>query len=616
MFRLCIVEVSTTRKIVAGVRIPCRPVRNFGFCRRDSGSSQSSANTLRLRSISSSSIPFGPLPMDSFFVNALVRASLCKTHSSSHPLAGCGGVGIRVVGGGGGYRRNCSPSRLLAASRRGYHRDTTEPELRPPYKQALKSELKSFVDPYRDPHHDLAPKTLPEHDEKVRDIAIATQPPQTEVPGRLPWLSPSTPKDEAALNDFIRCLENPDTSPEQLFQLYQELPSPQIPHLTLYNTNLFVGRMMAVPLRNELSMLQYLNVLGDKKAAGLRISRNEWNAAISFIARSSKEVTMREAKSAIQIWKESEVVAGIPSNTGSFNILLDMATRSDAPVLIEWILREMETRGVEPDRFTHTTIITMHGFRGDGEKVREAYSNFVDAGEIVDTVVLNAVMAALIRSGQPQSAEYIYDNMKRATLDPPNLQPATGPKDWHGKRLWAKELKKIAKRRRIIEGYMEQFTASMAPDIYTFGMFILQCSQKGDYDRAQVLLGEMGQFAVDIDDSISIALLKGFDWHGGKRYSSWTQEGLDAVIKQVFEESPEIIMGRTLAILILKAVAKVYNSRNKVLEAWDIVKKRWERQGGLVDEAAVQVLEGLVGRDVVSREVKEEEEQNEVEERV
>lgn len=612
MFRLCIVEVLT-RKIVTGVRIPCRPVCNICFCRRGSDSSQSSAHALRLPSISPPSIPFGPLSMDSFFVNALVRASLCKMHSSSHSLAGFGGggVGTGVVeggGGGGGYQRNCPPSRLLAASRRGYHRDTAEPEPRPPYRQTLKSELKSFVDPYRDPYHDPAPKTRPEHDEKVKDIDIAARPPQAEGRRRPPWLRPSTPEDGAALGDFLGCLENPDTSLEQLFQLYQKLPSPQIPHLTIDNIDLFVGRMMAVPLRNETNMLQYLNVLGDKNAAGLRISRNEWNAAISFIARSSREVTMREAKSAIQIWKESELVAGIASNTGSFNILLDMAMRSDAPVLTEWILREMETRGIKPDRFTHTIIITMHGFHGDGEKVREAYSNFVDAGEIVDTVVLNAVMAALIRSGQPQSAEYIYDNMKRATLDPPDIRPVAGPEDWQGKRVWAKELRKIAKRRRIIEGYMGQFSASMAPDVYTFNMFILQCSKKGDYDRAQVLLGEMHQFAVDLDDSISIALLKGFDWHGGKLYSPWTQEGLDAVIKQVFEASPEIIMGSTLAIFILKAVAKVYNSKKKVLEAWDIVKRRWERQGGLVDEAAVQVLGELVGRRVVSGKVGVEEE--------
>lgn len=545
--------------------------------------------------------------MDNFFVNALVRASLCKIHSSSHPSPGYGGrggfgVGVGIKRVGGGYSRNCPLSRLLAStSRRGYHQSVVETELRPPYEQTIKSELISFTDPYYDS------KTHSEHGGKSKDIAAQTV--QSKPTGKLPWLCPSTPEDKTALKDFLDHLKKPATSLEHLFQLYQKLPSPQISHLTVYDINIFVGRMMAVPLRDEANMFRYLSILGDMKAAKLHISRNEWNAAVSSVARCSREVTMREAKSAIQIWKESELMTGVVSNTVTFNILLDMASRSDTPVLVEWILNEMKTRKISPDRSTHTTIITLHGLHQDGEKVREAYRNFVDAGEIVDTVVLNAVMSALIRAHQPQSAEYIYENMKRATLDPPSPVPMTGPGGWTGKRAWAKNLKRIARKRRIIDGYMKEFNASMAPDVYTFNMLILQCSQNGDYDRAQVLLGDMKVCAVGIDDSIFIAVLKGFYWYGGMRNSRWTRERLDTVIKQVLGESPEITMGRSLAIWILRAVAKVYNSKNKVLKAWDIVERRWKCQGGVVDEAAVQVLQELVGRDAIPRELREKEEE-------
>lgn len=469
-----------------------------------------------------------------------------------------------------------------------------EAELQPSYARELKSELISLTDPYHDP------EASPAHGENSQNIAPR---PRLIKTGRiLPWLSPSTQEDRTALKNFLNYLGKPDTPLEHLFQLYRKLPSPQLPHLTLFHIKLFVGRMMSVPLRDEVSMFRYLSILDDMKAANLPISRNEWNTAVSFVARCFKEVTMREAKSAIQIWKESELIAGVASNTGTFNILLDMASKCDAPVLAEWILREMETRGISPDRFTHTTIITFHGFRGDGEKVREAYRNFVDTGEVVDTVVLNAVMSALIRAQQPQSAEYIYENMKRVALDSSHTTPpVAGPGDWKGKRSWAKKLKRIAEQRRIIKGYMEDFSASMAPDVYTFNMLILQCSRKGDYDRALVLLGEMKECVVDMDVSIFIAVLKGFDWYGGEQYSPWTQERLDAVIKQVFEESPEIPMDRSLAIWMLRAVAKVYNSKQKVLKAWDIIERRWERQGGLVDEAAVRVLQGLVGWNAMAK---------------
>lgn len=540
--------------------------------------------------------------MDIFFVNALVRASLCKMHSSSYPLARCGGgggggggVGVRRAGGGasGGNWRNYPPSRLLAsASRRRYHQGVVETELRPPDEHDIKSELISFTDPYYNPN------TPPEHE---KSKGIAARPVQAKTTHKLPWLRPSTPEDEVALNSFFHNLDDHTTSLEYLFQLYQKIPSPRLPHLSRYDVSIFVGRMMAVPLRDQTSMLRYLSILDDMKAANIPISRNEWNAAIAFVARCSKEVTMREAKSAIQIWKESELTTGVASNTGTFNILLDMASKSGAPVLVEWILNEMKTRGISPDRFTHTTMITFHSFCRDGEKVREAYRNFVEAGEIVDTVVLNAVMAALIRAQQPQSAEYIYENMKCTILDPPHPLPMTGPKGWQGKRSWAKNLKRIARKRNIINGYMKQFGASMAPDFCTFSMLILQCSRNEDYDRAQVLLGDMKQCAVDMDESIFIAVLKGFGWHGGMRDSSWTRERLDVVIRQIFEESPEIPMSRALAIWILRAVAKVYNSKQKVLKAWDIIERRWERQGGVVDESAVMVLQELVGWNTMSR---------------
>lgn len=615
MFTLCLVDVSTTRTIAVGVRIPRRPIYNFHFCRRNSAFSRPPTHALRLRSASPPSVLLS-FSMDNFFVNALVRASLCKIHSSSYPLVGYRedssiGVGARVgIGGGGtmgrgdegGYFRNCSPSRLLASTpKRGYSHGIIGAEPRPPYSQALKSELISFTDPYFDP--DTPPS---DHDEE-KAKAIAVRRLQFKNAHKLPWLTPSTSEDKEALEDFLGYLEKPDISLEYLFRLYRKLPVPRLPYLTLSSVNLFVSRMMTVPTRTELSMLRYLSILDDMKAVDLPISRNEWNAAISFVARAFREVTTREAKSAIQIWKESELIVGCASDTTTFNILLDMASKSDIPVLADWIIREMENRGIGSDRFTHTTIITYHGFRGEGERVRAAYRDLVDAGEIVDTVVLNAVISALFRANQPQSADYIYQNMKRATIDPPYPLPTIGPTDWRGKRSWAQNLKRIAEQRRIIKDYMEKFNASLSPDVYTFNMLILENSRAGDYDKAQVLLGEMKECSVDMDETIFVAVLKGFYWYGGMQYSPWTPERLDTVIKQVFEENFGILMERSLAIWILRAVAKVYNSKREVLKAWDIIERRWESQGGVTDEAATKVLHELVGWNIRPRERKEEE---------
>ncbi|PUU72527.1 hypothetical protein B9Z19DRAFT_1009396 [Tuber borchii] len=126
------------------------------------------------------------------------------------------------------------------------------------------------------------------------------------------------------------------------------------------------------------------------KACDLPISRNEWDAAISFVSRSFNDVTATETQSAIALWEESEKYqGGIRANTTTFNVLLDVASRSPTPLLIDMIIKEMQDR--------------------NGEKVREAYRELVDSGEVVDTVVLNAVVTAMIRAKEHGSAEYIYD---------------------------------------------------------------------------------------------------------------------------------------------------------------------------------------------------------------
>lgn len=277
-----------------------------------------------------------------------------------------------------------------------------------------------------------------------------------------------------------------------------------------------------------------------------------------------------------------------------------MASKSDTPVLAKWILKEMDNRGIAPDRFTHTTLITYHGLRGDAESARGAYRALVDAGEIVDTVVLNAVMTALYRCREPQSAEYIYGNMKRAHLEPLGVEAA--PTDWRGKREWAGRLKRAASRRE----YMKEFKVSMAPDVYTFNMLVLHHARMGNYGMAVEFFAEMPGCGVAPDETVFVALLKGFYWYGGQRNSPWTEERLDAVVRMVFDEGRGIEMERSLAVWMLRAVAKVYNSKAKVLRAWEIVVRRWERQGGEVDVAVVEVLRELVGGETMRREREDE----------
>ncbi|KAH8151121.1 uncharacterized protein LAJ45_04823 [Morchella importuna] len=535
--------------------------------------------------------------MDNFFIDALVRASLCKHHSSTLPTP----ARTRAI---------CTIRRVPSSPHHDFPIIDLTP--RPPFSPAVKSELKSFSDPYYDGSYD---DDSPAHPATPDDLDDDDAPPPKPFPNDpkatvrppLPWHACTTPESQSALRRFKRHLADPHTPHETLYRSYRALPTPQILHLQLHHINAFTARMMTVPQRTEPAMLRYLAVLDDLRAASLPITRPEYNAAISFVARSFDAVTPSDAKAAIHLWQQSEsptttttaaAAAGVPSDITTFNILLDMASKSDTPLLVEWLLRELSSRGMAPDRFTHTTLITYHGLRGDGEGVRMAYRALVDAGEIVDTVVLNAVMAAFLRAGQPQSAEYIYENMKRAALDPGHPPPARGPadRDWVGKRRWAKVLKAVAeRRRRIIGGYMKEFNASLAPDVYTFNMVVLQSAKTGDYERAMALFREMGVLGVRVDETILVALLKGFYWYGGMSQTPWTPERLEEVVAWAFDARRGIVMEKSLAKWILMSTARVYNSKELVLKIWPRITKRWVRQGGEVDPETREVLKGLVG---------------------
>ncbi|KAI5839488.1 hypothetical protein DFP73DRAFT_483949 [Morchella snyderi] len=538
--------------------------------------------------------------MDNFFIDALVRASLCKYHSTSLPS-----IGIPARS-----RTICTIRRTPSSP----HDSPTTIDIvpRPPFSPKINSELKSFSDPYYDQSYDDANKAT--HDDDDDDDGPPPRPypndPKATVRPPLPWHACTTPESRAALRLFKRHLADPAVPLETLYRSYRALPAPQILHLQLHHLNAFVARMMTVPQRTEPAMLRYLAVLDDMRAAALPVTRAEYNAAISFVARSFDSVSLDDVKSAIHLWKKSEdgvgvaagvggpPPAGVASDITTFNILLDMASRSDTPVLVEWLLRELSARGMAPDRFTHTTLITYHGLRGDGEGVRLAYRRLVDAGEIVDTVVLNAVMAAFLRAGQPQSAHYIYENMKRAALDPLHPLPAgaDADADWVGKRRWAKMLKAVAeRRRRVVAGYVKEFNASLAPDVYTFNMVILQCAKTGDYERAMELFGEMGVLGVRVDETVLVALLKGFYWYGGMNYTPWTPDRLEEVVALAFDEERAILMEKSLARWILMSTARVYNSKELVLKIWPRIAKRWVRQGGEVDPEIRGVLKDLVG---------------------
>jgi len=590
MFPLYLVDLSTNRTITVlsgGIRGPCTFIRNIHFSSHTSRSNRSLSKFRDIcflpasptNKISASSFP-QPVPapgaryrsMDTFFVNALARAALCKNHSPMYPSVSRSSFYFL-------------PRRSLVISGGSFDAYKCGPDDRPISWKETRDELHSIADPYWRRHLEFPPPVPP----YLRRARAA----QGRV---LPARYLDDPQEQKCLEEFLEYLIDPETPHSTLYELYSKLPPPRPILLNQEELDMLVARFMSVPERNMEATTRYLAILDQMKACDLPISRNEWNAAISFVSRSFNDVTATETQSAIALWDQSEKYqGGIRANTTTFNVLLDAASRSPTPLLTDMFLKEMRDRDLKPDRFTYTTLITYHGICGDGDRVREVYRELVDSGEVVDTVVLNAVMTAMIRAKEHGSAEYIYERMKQTLFDSGTTEKPPPPDDFRGQRRWARNLAQVAVNRRVVEDYMKTFNVSLAPDIITFNMLILLQCRVGNYDRAMELIEEMRECKVDYDETISLSLLKGFFWHGGTSYSDWSVPRLEKLLRLIFDREKGHKLGLNLSMWILKTVARVYNSRTRVFMIWEAMVAKRVFDGEEPDEHTAGIARGIVG---------------------
>ncbi|KAF8535654.1 hypothetical protein BDD12DRAFT_751342 [Trichophaea hybrida] len=407
-------------------------------------------------------------------------------------------------------------------------------------------------------------------------------------------LFPSCQSELDNIREFRHAILQAHESPysitnETLFELYRKLPGYRVPYLDLKTMDLFIGRLMTVPLRNQVSMLRYLTLIEDMKSAGVPIMRNEWNQAAAFVARSFKYTTSAELRAALELWQESERDYGVRADITTFNILLDGASKSKSVSLATTILKEMRARNLEYDRFTYTTLMMYHANFGDAAKIRQTYQDMVDAGEVVDTVVLNALMTALLTVSEERSAANIYAYMKRVALIT-TKRPTPMMVQWRRKRLLAQRLK----RRGIQWGknYVEELNVQLGPDFASFHLWIHLYCRTGDWERVQFHMRDMEMFGSPIVRDVYLSMLKGFAWHGSPLDDTpWNIQRLRWVLDKVLDERSKLVgeWDRVMAVWIVRAVEKVYHDEQVLAGVWDEIVRQWARQGGLIPDFALGV---------------------------
>lgn len=473
--------------------------------------------------------------VESFFIQALVRAGTCPAHAKL----------ISTLG----------PLRNV--------------------KQFAKSELEALVDYYGIEVAAPPEEDLPDDGSLVWNVGDDHE----------PWPLRER-KDGAHLRRLEKLLEDDESSNGHVFETYKKLPSPGVVYLRLDTIRALLHHLSIVERPSPVAMQRYLSLLDDMKSAHIHIIRSEWTSAIHLTGRAMGNVSVDDLQSALHLWRDMERRAGVKGGFVTLNVLFDISVKAGKYQLAETFLEELQKRKLPLHRHFRVSKIYYYGLLRNGNAVRDTYQQLVKAGEVVDTVVLNAVIAALIRSGEPTAAEHVFERMKK--LHASKTLPAPGHKffnrTWRDRRALGLHLTHEARLYRKVNDEKAlkelQEYAPIAPDSRTYALLIRhQSATAGDIDRVQDLMQEMRYNSVPLEGTVFITIFHGFGHFGGVRYSSWTRDKLEKIWTQYLKALQEGLERTWISVMAVIAALKAFakcTDPDRTLRAWEEIRKLWQ----------------------------------------
>lgn len=420
-----------------------------------------------------------------------------------------------------------------------------------------------------------------------------------------PWPS-NDPQVHSATATIEKLLEDEESSHALLYDTYKLMPSPGVVYLRAQTIRALLHHLSVLERPTSMAMHRFLAILEDMKKAHIHITLSEWTTAIHLVGHHLGKVSAHDVHAALQVWRDMERRANINASTVTMNVLFHVAVRAGKYMLAERFLKEMRARKLKLHRHFRISLIYYYGVLGNSQAIRKVYYEMIAAGDIIDTVALNAVMAALIRAGEPAAAEHVFGRMKKLHAAKTNIFVPRKPFDartWRSRR----ELGIILTKRG------QEFTASgddekrkelqelapIAPNSRTYSILIRhQAVVVGDMDRVFELLREMGYEGVPMEGSIFVFMFYGFCNFGGVRYSPWTSRRLEQTwteyLHAVDQGLDRTWFSKLAVSTALRAFKKCTNGE-RALRAWEEVRKVWEPTHA-DEQAILRLLGQLVPR--------------------
>ncbi|KAL2755284.1 hypothetical protein ACRALDRAFT_1082421 [Sodiomyces alcalophilus JCM 7366] len=372
----------------------------------------------------------------------------------------------------------------------------------------------------------------------------------------------------------------------KIYAIYCTLPRPRMLHLPAPLRHRLLKVLGTPKRRNSKSMLRFFAVIGEVQDCGLTLRRREWNAALALASQYVSQTTDTEAEATLRLWNEMERNGGEKGNGVTFNILFDAASKSGNFALAEKIYSEMVSRGIPFNRYHHVSLIHFFGLKKDQDGIRAAYKEMVDAGEMIDTVVLNCLIASFLRAGDEGAALRVYDYMKSNSPNAAALPAA----DYRMNRVAVQVLMMFGKVGRNHPSMRPVFQEAVVntPDLQTYRILLSHYGiNAGNLNRVVQFLDEMKWFNVPVHGAVFLILFKAFTQHGGRPYLGWTEDRLRSVFSSLLhiidnDNDQNLYIDTWLAGWALRAFLRCSN-KDAVLDSYGELKSRWQLPGDRVE---------------------------------
>ncbi|PPJ51853.1 hypothetical protein CBER1_09578 [Cercospora berteroae] len=485
---------------------------------------------------------------EDFFISSLVAAGTCRKHT-------------------------VAPRAPAHRPIRHYSTARDEPEQRQVAAngdaQISKEEYRNLVDFYRQ----WGPDTTDPEDHRSPLASRLILTPEQELAAAQRQTSPGkrhvAPPEDHQQKNIIERLDNKimlsrlgHISLDELWHLYQQIHSPRPRFMEDWVLHRFLQHLGFVQQWHDKDAMQrYFQVLDDCVEEGVPLNKNNWTTAISFAGRWVQRTTSSEVKAAIETWMRMEE-QGHAADHVTLNVLFDVAVKAGRFALADTIYEEIKARDLPLDRYFRGSLIYYGGVKRDGDEVRRAFREFVEAGEIVDTTIMNSVILSLLRSGEAPAAEQVFNKMKRLTEEKFGTPSA---REWQERKELRSELNVAAQRLRAeseVHGSsffgassssyerreQVQKITPIAPDARTYTiLFKYHSTISGDADRIWELLEEMSEQGLQPETGSFVHILKGFRLHGGYALSRWHHRRLEELWKVVIKQMELDLCGTRIA---------------------------------------------------------------------